>query len=824
MFAVPLAMLAVVVMAGSARAAELPRHGGMYPTGGGPPLAVVDSTIEVTVRGPLVEAVVTQRFRNATDRATEATYIFPLPPDAAVSAMSIAYGNRTIRAAIERREAALRRYEDAVRAGVVASVLDQERPDVFTQTVTGIPPRSTVEVTLRFDTVARYHAGTWELVLPMVVAPRYVPGVATSRPTTGSGRAPDTDRAPDASRVTPGGAPGAGGATKVVLTFIDKVDQLASPTHELAVTATGGTFTDPKSDHDAIVRWRATAPAAGWAETARDGGYAAVLVEAPAAPAKRAAVQLTLVLDRAATSRGDAEALALPVVRQLFATMTTADRVAVAGSQTVAATLPANAARAVAERWEQPAGAFDLTRVLAALRPNGGPVVLVTGALVADDRAAVAAARKLGVPIHVIGVGPAPARGLLSQIASVSGGTLRFAAPGDDLVALARSVLADAAAPPPPLAVTWGALAASEVVPGVLPRLGHGQAMLVLARVKKAHTANARARGDLFAIEMLPAPRAVDGATTTYGPLARRWARARIDELLATARPNPTAVTQLALRYGLVTPFTSFVAVGDEVVVEGGTKRSIAVPVSVPAGMKWEQVKRETTVNTRADTRGEKATRPTAKTQAPTPPPAKEPVIDSTVVTGSTAPVAQGAIEESSVGTDDAEDEADGNIERDAEPTRLAHAPAGDSYEVLAISSERMNRPFRISPAIGGGILAREDGSRGLLSLGLRFELGRGRSLFGVHSTLWLDRDDTQGRVLFTFARLGIARWLELGAGVGTQLGTAGIGPAAAVDLRLRVRGAPRAAGYLRYDAALVIEETTREGQNALTLGVEYGF
>ena len=87
-------------------------------------------------------------------------------------------------------------YEAAVRAGVTAAVLDQERPDIFTQTVTGIPPRGTVEVTLRYDALAHFYDGAWGLALPMVVAPRYVAGTATSRPTTGTGRAPDTDRAP----------------------------------------------------------------------------------------------------------------------------------------------------------------------------------------------------------------------------------------------------------------------------------------------------------------------------------------------------------------------------------------------------------------------------------------------------------------------------------------------------------------------------------------------------------------------------------------------------------------------------------------------------
>src|SRR5690606_3834838 len=129
--------------------------------------------------------------------------------------------------------------------------------------------------------------GRWQLVLPMVVAPRYVPGSASGRPTTGTGHAPDTDRAPDASRVTPGGAPGAGGKTVVVLELGDAVDDVTSPTHDLRKDKTGYTFVDAKSDHDAVVRWRAKVPAAGWVEAGDGGGYAAVVVEAPAAKPRK---------------------------------------------------------------------------------------------------------------------------------------------------------------------------------------------------------------------------------------------------------------------------------------------------------------------------------------------------------------------------------------------------------------------------------------------------------------------------------------------------------------------------------------------------------
>ncbi|MBA3820054.1 MAG: hypothetical protein H0X17_14260, partial [Deltaproteobacteria bacterium] len=88
--------------AAAAHAANLPGVGGLYASTG-PALPMVDSKLEVVVRGPIVEVVVTQRFHNRADHATEATYIFPLPADAAVSAMWITTGTKTIHAAIAKR-------------------------------------------------------------------------------------------------------------------------------------------------------------------------------------------------------------------------------------------------------------------------------------------------------------------------------------------------------------------------------------------------------------------------------------------------------------------------------------------------------------------------------------------------------------------------------------------------------------------------------------------------------------------------------------------------------------------------------------------------
>jgi Ca-activated chloride channel family protein len=840
-------IIAIVGLGSTAHAYfEMPRYSGMY-TQGGQALPMLDSKVEVTVRGPLVEVIVTQRFTNRADHATEATYIFPLPADAAVSAMWIKAGNKTIRAQIAKRADAQQRYEDAVRAGVVAAVLDQERPDIFTQTVAGIAPKTTVEVTLRYDALAHFYDGAWALAIPMVVAPRYVPGTATSRPTTGTGRAPDTDRAPDASRVTPGGSPGAGGPTSATITFVDKAWDITSPTHDLTVNGLKATFVDAKSDHDAIVRWKAPT-AAGWFEPGPDGGFAAVVVEAPAAAlSRKPGLRTMLVLDRSASSRGDADALAQPLVRQFLANLDAGDRVAVAGSDTIAWNSPATIQRSLDQSWSQKTGAFDLTKVLSTLRPDGAPIVLVTGGLVADDRAAIAAAKKLGVAVHVIGVGPAPARGLLAQIATATGGTARFASAGDDLPTLARSVITDAANPAAPLTVTWGTLVASDIVPGTLPRLGTGQSVLVLARVKKAQTANARAGGELFAIEALPAAKTVDGTTSNIGPLGRRWARSRLEEMI-TNKTDANTITKLALSYGLVSPYTSMVAIGDDVVVQGGTRRSIAVPVSVPAGMKWQQVKRETTVT--GVTKTEPARPGVASKVPPRTPVQNVPVPDkkpaetrdsrgSKDIDDDDEPVKKTKKKRAFTdGDDEKASKAEGSDEEEEDSgERAPMSPQADSVAIAGTTSSSemvlleksessvLGRRLRLTTSFAGGFARANETNAGLFALGARLEhVFGGSSLVGVDASVLFvgGTDDVQGRTLLSLA-FRMTRFFELGIGTGVHFG-AGTGPAGAASLRYHLPPFPRASLFLRYDGALLIQNDERRGQQQFSAGLELSF
>src|SRR5256886_3928481 len=194
--------------------------------------------VKPEISGFLSRVRVTQEFENPFKEKIEAVYTFPLPQNAAVDDMTMVVGDRTVKGKILRREEAQAVYEAAKSNGQVASLLDQERPNIFTQSVANILPGEQVKITISYVETLKYADGSYEFVFPMVVGPRYVPGAATGAQSTGF--SPDTDRVPDASRITPQPAPAGmrAGQDLCIDLMLDAgvpIDGLTSSTHEVII-------------------------------------------------------------------------------------------------------------------------------------------------------------------------------------------------------------------------------------------------------------------------------------------------------------------------------------------------------------------------------------------------------------------------------------------------------------------------------------------------------------------------------------------------------------------------------------------------------------
>jgi Ca-activated chloride channel family protein len=142
------------------------------------PLKHTDVRAEIS--GFISRVTVTQEFVNPYVQPIEAVYTFPLPQNAAVDAMEMKIGARVIKAQIKKREEARLLYEDAKASGRRAGLLEQERPNIFTQSVANILPGDTILITIKYIETLEYERGTYTFVFPMTVGPRYVPfgGVA----------------------------------------------------------------------------------------------------------------------------------------------------------------------------------------------------------------------------------------------------------------------------------------------------------------------------------------------------------------------------------------------------------------------------------------------------------------------------------------------------------------------------------------------------------------------------------------------------------------------------------------------------------------------
>lgn len=133
------------------------------------------SDYQAEVEGDLVTVTLTQTFANPSNRALNATYLFPLPTKAAVFKMEMEVGDERVSARIQRVEEARVTYEKAKSEGKAAALLTQKRPNMFTQEIANLMPGLPVKVTLSYVQVADRVDGRYELVMPLVVGPRYQP-------------------------------------------------------------------------------------------------------------------------------------------------------------------------------------------------------------------------------------------------------------------------------------------------------------------------------------------------------------------------------------------------------------------------------------------------------------------------------------------------------------------------------------------------------------------------------------------------------------------------------------------------------------------------
>ncbi|HEX7175800.1 MAG TPA: VIT domain-containing protein [Pyrinomonadaceae bacterium] len=590
------------------------------------PLKHTDVRAEIS--GFLSRVTVTQEFENPHKDKIEAVYVFPLPQMAAVDDMTMTVGERTVKGKILPREEARTVYEAARATGRVAGLLDQERPNIFTQSVANIMPGERVTIKISYVETLKYDEGTYEFSFPMVVGPRYNPGSPTGR--TSSGFAPDTDRVPDASRITPvpespGTRAGHDISVEVALDAGVPLDSLRSTTHEVDVERVGASgarvrlknhSTIPNKDfilsYDVAGRKVSDALLTHRGER---GGFFTFILQPPdrVTAADVTPKELVFVLDTSGSMSGFPidkakeamrHALAGLYPQDTFNLITFAGDTHVLFPAPVPAT-PENLSRAqrFLETRSGGGGTEMMKAIKTALDPSDSQshvriVCFMTDGYVGNDMEIVSEIQKHpNARVFSFGIGSSVNRFLLDKMAEAGRGEVEYVALNDDGSAAAmrfhkrvrEPLLTD-------ISIEWGGLNVADIYPRRIPDLFSAKPVVVTGR----YVGNGRGRlrltgrmsGKHFEREI---PVELPEAEARHDVLATLWARTRIDDLTGqdyagiqqgNARPEiRQEITQLGLEFRLMTQFTSFIAVEEMTITDGGPPRRVDVPIEMPEGV-----------------------------------------------------------------------------------------------------------------------------------------------------------------------------------------------------------------------------------------------
>jgi len=589
------------------------------------PLETIDAA--VTITGLVGRTMLTQGFVNPHDVALEATYIFPLPDRAGVTAMRMTADGRVVDAELRERAEARREYDRAIAEGKRASIAEEERPDVFTMRVGNILPGERVSVELTLVGPLSYEDGEATYRLPLVVAPRYIPGAALDGPGVGAGYADDTDAVPDASRITPPVLlPGFPHPVRLAIGVdIDpsglKLGEVRSSLHDVTVEGNHLRIRPgERANRDFVLRLHYGEPESTShsltltpdADGAEGTFRLTVLPPTTAAPPRPRDV--VLVLDRSGSMGGWKMVAARRAAARIVDTLTASDRFAVLTfDHTVdrPTGLPAGLApatdrhrfRAVEHlaRVEARGGTemlAPLTEGLKLLTDKGRDRVLVLvtdGQVGNEDQILSRTATSLaGVRMHTVGIDRAVNAGFLGRLAAAGAGRCELVESEDRLDEAMDHIHRRIGAP----LVTGLTLAAEDltivddtVAPVRLPDLFPGAPLVVTGRFRGAARGEVTVRGHARAGGEWSAH--IAGAVAGDPALTAVWARAHLrdleDRYVGSGGPvDRTAlerrIVDTSLRFGVLCRFTAWLAVDTRVVTDGGEVHRVVQPVEPADG------------------------------------------------------------------------------------------------------------------------------------------------------------------------------------------------------------------------------------------------
>lgn len=613
------------------------------------PLQAVD--IKAKVADRIAYVTVKETFTNSFTDHMEAVYIFPLSGGCAVSTFEMRVGDRVVKGIVKERQEARAQYQQALQDGKRAALLEQERDDVFTVQVGNVPPGESITVTLTYsERLPFFQDGTTELRLPLVVAPRYIPGKAVSRPSTGDGTESDTNIVPDASRITPPRL-AEGFDPKVALGIsvdfditsedaagAQSLEDMTCSQHAVRTGLSGRGVSislsrdDEPLDRDFVLRWRlADDQMKSRLLVYKDPQLNETFAMLTMVPPRRKgflglARDVIFVIDRSGSMQGVKMSSAARSCSVLLETLGPSDRYAIVAFDTVNEWMM-SAGKSGDEIYFVEADEQGLehgNKYLRQITARGGTeldgaiaealkvlkcrtnssavpiiVVLTDGEVGDESRVLKRIQRELGdVRVFTVGIDTAVNDGLLRKLAALGGGTATFVEPGvqleEALVQVGREIGS-------PLVTDISvddranALDKNSLAPARIPDLFQGRPAAAFFKLDETDSVKSKrikvtgrfADGKTFKEE-------VKAVEIDMPAIAHLWARVHVSDLEDRFRTEPARqaalkqqIVDVAVRHSLLTRFTAFVVVDEaEIVNATGQTRKVVQPVEMPA--RWE--------------------------------------------------------------------------------------------------------------------------------------------------------------------------------------------------------------------------------------------
>ncbi len=572
------------------------------------------TAVKVDISGFISRVRVRQEFENNFTEPIEAVYVFPLSQNGAVDEMTMTVGDRITRGKIMRRDEARKTYESAKSEGKTASLLDQERPNIFTQSVANIMPGERVIVEIGYVETLKYEDGAYEFVFPMTVAPRYIP-----------------DSVVDAAKISPPVAETRNGSdisVEVNLNAGVPVEEISSSSHDISQVNFSPnvakiTLKDEKTipNKDFILRYDVTGKRIEDAIlTHRDarGGFFTLILQPPdkIATEDRTPKEIVFVLDTSGSMSGfpiekakEAMKLSLDGLypEDTFNLITFAGDTAILFDKPVPAT-QANlvAAQAFLAERRGYGGTEMMKAIKAALEPSDAAdhlrivCFMTDGEVGNDDEIIAEVQRHPNARVFSFGIGSSVNRSLLDKIALEGKGEAEYVGLQDDGSKAAKKFYERVRTPLlTDLSIDWNGMPVADVYPGKLTDLFSAKPVILHGRYTKGTSGTIKLKGKLAG---QPYEREIPvnfpGSDAANDALSTLWARTRIDELssarLKAVDPKKGSeldaqVTNIGLEFGLLTKFTSFVAVEERVVNQNGNPTTVQVPVELPEGTDREK-------------------------------------------------------------------------------------------------------------------------------------------------------------------------------------------------------------------------------------------